>query len=180
MINRALSRRYAHALLDLASEEKAVDSFGAQAAEMAAVVSGHADLSKVLYGGLFATSQRKAIVEELCKKLGSAPSVRKFLLLLVDKDRFQYLPAVVEEYRAMADERAGIARAKVRSASALDDSTKKGISAGLGKYTGRQVECSFETDPALLGGIRAQIGGLVLDGSIKAQLERMTQTLKQG
>jgi F-type H+-transporting ATPase subunit delta len=37
-----------------------------------------------------------------------------------------------------------------------------------------------ETDASLIGGVVARIGGMVYDGSVKTQLERLKETLAKG
>ncbi len=180
MRNQSLTRRYARALLELGVEKQSVEAFGEQIGALAEVISGSADLSRILYGAMFAAASRKAILESLCKKAGAAKEVRAFLLLLVDKDRLRFLPEVVGQYALLSDEKAGRVRARVVSAAPLDKGVKDKIGERLGKYLRRKVECSFDVEPAVLGGIRAEIGSIVLDGTAREQLDRLTQQLQRG
>jgi F-type H+-transporting ATPase subunit delta len=45
------------------------------------------------------------------------------------------------------------------------------------ELTGKQVELEFRTDRELLGGILAQIGSTVYDGSVRGNLARMREQL---
>ena len=44
----------------------------------------------------------------------------------------------------------------------------------------REVELQVKEDPSLIGGIVARIGDLVLDGSVRSQLESLKDSLKRG
>jgi F-type H+-transporting ATPase subunit delta len=46
--------------------------------------------------------------------------------------------------------------------------------------TGQQVLLETQQDPDLIGGIVTKIGDLVLDGSIRTQLQNMRESLKRG
>ena len=167
-------------MAELAAEQQVVTVIGHQLEEMTAIIEGHKDLRKILFQGLFAMQQRKDILTSLCKQAGTLPQVRNFVLLLVDKDRLRYLPVMAQLYREAADELAGRKRGHVVSASALSSSEQEQVEEKLGKIVGRKVQCSFDVDAEVLGGVRAEVGSLVVDGTVRAQLDRLTQTLGQG
>ncbi|MEA3544704.1 MAG: F0F1 ATP synthase subunit delta, partial [Thermodesulfobacteriota bacterium] len=54
------------------------------------------------------------------------------------------------------------------------------IQKGLEKQTGKQVVLSVEIDKSLIGGIQAEMGGKLFDGSVKTQLKRIAETLAKG
>jgi F-type H+-transporting ATPase subunit delta len=54
------------------------------------------------------------------------------------------------------------------------------LTASLQDLVGKQVIMEVETDASLIGGVVARIGGMVYDGSIKTQLERLKETLAKG
>jgi F-type H+-transporting ATPase subunit delta len=48
----------------------------------------------------------------------------------------------------------------------------------IGRMTGRSVVLESQTDSSLIGGLVAQVGTTLLDGSLRTQLERLRQELK--
>jgi len=50
----------------------------------------------------------------------------------------------------------------------------------LSNKTGKDIKLEVEQDPSLIGGIVTRMGDLVWDGSIKAQLLNMRESLKRG
>jgi len=113
-------------------------------------------------------------------KLDITAEMRKFFGLLLEKDRMQYLALIQRDFRQLADELSGTLRAKVTVASALNDAQKSAIGGELEKQTGKKVELTVSVDPALIGGLRTEIGGRLFDGSIKTQLKRIEDTLTKG
>ena len=67
--------------------------------------------------------------------------------------------------------------AEVRSAIALTDDQKSRLAEALGKATGKQVEVKVIIDPSIQGGLVAQVGDTVIDGSVRRRLEQLKNAL---
>jgi F-type H+-transporting ATPase subunit delta len=90
------------------------------------------------------------------------------------------LPEIVTAYQGLADAEHGQARAQVRSAVALTDKEKRELSARLERALGKRILLEERVDSTLLGGFVAQVGSLILDGSLDGQLARLRQRLAGG
>jgi F-type H+-transporting ATPase subunit delta len=75
------------------------------------------------------------------------------------------------------DKRLGIVRARVTSAHALDSTQQQELASKLKQITGKQVRMEVATDPALIGGVVAQVGSTIYDGSVRQQLEAFKSRL---
>jgi len=100
-----------------------------------------------------------------------------FLRVLLDHYRIAMLDEVIEAYRRTAYDRLGIAEVKIASAADLTAPEQEAIRARFAELTHKQVEIEFHLEPALLGGIIAQIRSTVYDGSVRGQLDRLRQQL---
>jgi F-type H+-transporting ATPase subunit delta len=60
--------------------------------------------------------------------------------------------------------------ATVESAEPLPSAMQAGIQAGLTRVYGPGLNTTFTHDPALIGGMRINVGSDVYDGSVKARL----------
>jgi F-type H+-transporting ATPase subunit delta len=101
-----------------------------------------------------------------------------FLNLLVRKKRAEILPEIAVAYKTMVDEAKNISHGNVISAIELTDKLKQNVQKILEKLTGKKVELTTSVDPTIIGGIIAQVGDLVLDGSIKTQLAGLKDSIK--
>ena len=63
--------------------------------------------------------------------------------------------------------------AEVRSAIPLTDDQKSRLADALGQATGKQVEVKVIVDPSIKGGLVAQVGDTVIDGSVRRRLEQL-------
>ena len=176
----AISRRYAKALVSLGSEQKKVDAFGEELAQVSSIVASHDLLRLLMESPTLAVEKKSAIFSEIMEKIELSASMRDFFGLLVEKDRMKYLSQIDQNYRQLADELSGTLRAKVTAASKLSAAQQKAISAELEKQTGKNVELTVDIDASLIGGLRTEIGGRLFDGSVKTQLKRIEDTLTKG
>jgi F-type H+-transporting ATPase subunit delta len=179
MIMGSIARRYAKALFSLAVEKGRVEPWSESLQSLKEGVEGSPDLREVLSNPVYSREQRRAIVEKLAAALRLESEPANLLFLLGDRNRLGYLGAIVDTFRALADEHLGRVRAKVTSAVPLDTSAAQAIADRLSQATKATVLLDREVDPALLGGVVAQVGSLVYDGSLRTQLEDLRRQLKQ-
>lgn len=180
MINNAIARRYAKALVQLGSENGLIERFSQELKSVDGVISGNAELQAALGNPAFTAEQKKQIMKELVAKLGCSELVANFLLLLVDKNRVICLSQIVQVYETLADEQSGILRPKISSAFALDDQQVSAIKAALEQKTGKKVQPQVTIDQSLIGGVVTQIGDIAYDSSVKTQLKQIHDILQKG
>lgn len=174
----ALTRRYAKALVEIAVEEKAVEAYGDELATVKEVLAQEELLRQLLDSPTLALEKKKAMLADLCRILELSEGMVKFLGLLLSKGRLCFLSQIEDNYRRQADDLSGIISAKITSASELDDVQQQAIATSLEKQTGKQVALTVEIDASLIGGLQAEIGGRLFDGSVKTQLKRIEESLK--
>ncbi len=66
--------------------------------------------------------------------------------------------------------------AKVESAVPLPNDVRVEVQSGLARQYGAGLEVSFSEDPALIGGMRIQVGSDVYDGSVRARLAALEES----
>jgi F-type H+-transporting ATPase subunit delta len=179
MITGSIARRYARAIFSLAVENGSVEAWNESLLALKKAVEASPELQDVLENPAYLREQRRAVVERLAASLQLAPEPTQLLFLLGDRNRLSSLRAVVAAYGELADEALGRVRARVTSAVPLDDASTAAVAQRLSASTGKKVLVERVVDPAILGGVVAQVGSLVYDGSLRAQLEALRKSLKQ-
>ena len=180
MINNALAKRYAKALVQLGSEGGLIDRFRDELSIINGIFSGNSELRAAFSDPALTQDQKKAIMKELIGKAACSELVGNFLLLLVDKNRVAFLGQIVQTYEKLADEFSGVIRPVITTAFALDDSQVSAIQGALEKKTGKKVVPQMVVDASLLGGVVTQIGDIAYDNSVKTQLKRIKDILQKG
>jgi F-type H+-transporting ATPase subunit delta len=179
MLMGSIARRYAKALFALAVESGRVEPWSDALLALKAAVDASPDLRDVLSNPVYSKEQRRAIVQQLAAALKLEADPANLLFLLGDRNRLAYLGAIVDTFRELADAHLGRLRAKVTSAVSLDPQAAQAIADRLSQATQTKVLLDRAVDPALLGGVVAQVGSLVYDGSLRTQLEDLRKSLKQ-
>jgi F-type H+-transporting ATPase subunit delta len=119
-------------------------------------------------------------MNELGARLGISEEVRAVADILLDSNRATLLPAIREELRALVDAEAGRVEARVTSARPLAADAQEQLRQAISRRVNREVTLVIDVDPTLIGGIVARIGDLLLDGSIRTQLETLGANLRKG
>ena len=96
---------------------------------------------------------------------------------VVGAGRARDLPAIVDRIVSSAAATRNAEVAEVRSAMPLDEGQKQRLAQALANATGKTVEVRVIIDPSVLGGIVAQVGDTVIDGSIRRRLEQLKEQL---
>ncbi len=180
MKNLAIARRYAKALLIIGKEDGEAETYRKELDGVSRLLCQEKTLESAITNPLYDMESRRNVLVATLSKLALSELMRAFLLLLFDKGRIGFLESINTYYQKLADELKGIARAELVSASALSEAAVGKIQKSLTDMTGKDVILSITEDPALIGGVIAKIGDLVLDGSIKTQLMNMKESLKRG
>src|SRR6185503_1990368 len=98
---------------------------------------------------------------------------RNFLATLASNRRLALLPEIASMYEALRAEAENTADVHVVSAVELSEVQKQRLAAALKQRLKREVRLHCEVDASLMGGAIVRAGDFVIDGSIKARLERL-------
>jgi F-type H+-transporting ATPase subunit delta len=179
MIPGSIARRYAKALFSLAVEKGRIEPWNDSLLALGRAIDTSSELREVLQNPAYPREDRSAVVARLAQALALDVEPASLLQLLGDRNRLGGLSAIVAAFRELADTELGRLRAKVTSAVPLDDASVDEIAEKLSAATQKKVLVERAIDPDIIGGIVAQVGSVVYDGSIRTQLEDLRRTLKQ-
>ena len=174
-LSGSAARRYAEAMLDLATGEDAVAAYRASLDKLAEAFAG---------GPLRALRDpsipmQKRVGAALAAAAGEPKPIAGLLQLLVRKDGVGLLPGIARAFGDLVDRRAGIAKARITTAVELDEQQRQDMVARLEKASGKKIKATFGVDASLIGGARVQVGDHLIDGSIRAQLDSLRSQLAQ-
>jgi len=175
---RRLAKRYARALFSLTRD--ALVSTAEELGRVAAVLE-EPRLRLVLRSPAVDASARVRIAREVAAGLRLSRDAGNLLGLLAERDRLDILPDVAAVYERLVDDALGRARIVIRSATSLSAAEKNDLVELARHLTGRrEVLAATEVDPELLGGVVLDIDGTMYDGSLRAQLARLSKQMAEG
>lgn len=168
---------YALALLAVARGEDVLDVVENELYRVARAFEGSDELRRTLADEQIPVAKREAIVEDLLGPDGTTTITRALVGFVVAAGRASQLPGIVDAFVDAAAASRQHVVAEVRTAVALDDDRRDKLAAALSRATGKQVEVKVVLDPSVVGGIVAQVGDQVIDGSVRSKLEQLRETL---
>ncbi len=175
MNSARVARRYARALLEVA-ERGQVEAWGAELEKLSRTVEAPEILTRLLAPEVSPEARQEALAK-IAERLGLSFPLRSFAVVVARHGRIAEFPAIAEAYRALVDDLLGRTRATLTFASQPSEEVVKRVVAGLEAIAGKKVIATVKTDNALLGGVTAEIGGKIYDGSLAAQLEEAGRRL---
>ena len=180
MTGSRISKRYAKALLSLGQEDGNYAKYGENLKDFAGLCADNPEFSKVIANPVFSVDDRKKVLDAVLEKSPFGDLVKNFLRLLLDKNRIGGIEDVSDYYTRLTDEILNIIRADIITARPLKDEAMDKLDVVLAKITSKTVKIKVEEDESLIGGLVVKIGDLVLDGSVRAQIEGLKESLKRG
>lgn len=170
------AKRYAKALLSLATAQGTREQVGTALSELTAVLADPT-IERVIALPTLPVKARKEIVEHLVTTMSLDPLVGNFLRVLADNDRLTVLANIDRAYQLLLERALGRVRAKIQSAATLSAEELSTIVEAFSRLTNMTVVPTVEVKPELLGGVVVEIAGQVYDASLKTQLRRLGDTL---
>ena len=101
-----------------------------------------------------------------------------FLKILCEKGEIRALADCAKQYRASYNEAHGILEATATTAVAMSSEQQAALKAKLEKITGKTVSLTCRQDAACVGGVRLDVGGKQLDGTVQNRLNELNGLLK--
>ena len=167
---------YAEALFAVARAEGPLAEIEDELFRVGQIVRGNDELRDKLADPHIPVATRQQIVVDLLD--GKAqPATVSLVAMVVGNGRIRELPAIVDELVAMAARDANKEVAEVRSAIALTEDQKARLAEALGRATGKSIEVKVILDPSVKGGLVAQVGDTVIDGSVRRRLDQLKNAL---
>lgn len=165
---------YAGGLLALFRAEGEADALVDEFYRAVHAVEGDTELYRVLTDPQLPVERKRAVVADLLGPRASRVVVAAFDLLLATGNE-AHLTEIASRLAELAAAEQGAVVAEVRSAAPLDDGQVRRLEEALGRAVGRAVHAEVVVDPDLLGGVVAQVGDMLFDGSVKGRLEELKE-----
>jgi F-type H+-transporting ATPase subunit delta len=162
----------------LALEGGRVEAWSQALGVLAEVLESAPELAVALGDRVRSREERRALVEQLIGALSLDREPANLLLLLGDRNRLDRLGDVLRAFGELSDAHLGRLRARVTSAVPLEREVVAAIAERLSRMTHATVLVEGTVEPAILGGVIAQVGSLVYDGSVRTQLDGLRKSLK--
>ena len=174
---KLVSKTYAQALFELAVEENKTAFFLEEVSSFLEVIRANAEFGQFMNHPKIPKEDKIEMVKSVFGGKVSSELVG-FLITVIEKDRYAEIEAILDEFIASIKEYNNIGTAYVTTAIALEDREKNDIETRLlatTKY--KTIECVYQIDQSLIGGMVIKMGDRVVDSSIHTKLEKLQRNL---
>ena len=167
---------YAEALFAVARAEGTLGEVEDELFRFSQTLQGNDELRGALTDARIPAARRQQIIEDLLGGKAS-PTTVALVSMVVGTGRARDLPSIIERLVEMSAAEANKEVAEVRSAVPLTEDQLDRLAKALEDATGKQVEVKVVVDPSVMGGIVAQVGDTVIDGSVRRRLDQLKNAL---
>lgn len=102
------------------------------------------------------------------------PDLERFVSMVVSKGRRDYLRSILRAFVDMYAESVGLKNVKLTTAYP-EEGMENRIKSDIERRTGCPVVIETDVDPSLIGGFRVIVNGMMMDASVRHQLELLKQ-----
>jgi F-type H+-transporting ATPase subunit delta len=179
--NAAIAQPYAKAAFELASEAGELTAWS-DALQAAAIAVSDPSVARLI--GAPGTDMR-ALIDLIAEVGGKASGLaiangsqlNNLLSLLAENKRLLVLPEIAVAYDLLKADVENRIDVTLSAATEVDSAQQEKIVAALKKRFGRDINLKFELDENLIGGAKLQADDLVIDGSVRAGLAKLSSSL---
>jgi F-type H+-transporting ATPase subunit delta len=170
-----IARVYANALFESGKASGKLDTLQEQLGQFTDALDQSRDMQVFFFSPYFSSAEKSEGISKVVS--GAAPEFVNFLELLVEKHRMPALFRMRRRFDALCAEENQELEVTVTSAVELDQGTVDHIGDAIAKQTGRKIDLDSTVDDSILGGLVLRVGNMVLDASVRNQLEKLRKNV---
>tara|TARA_B110000971_G_C19770140_1_gene390487 strand:- start:45 stop:602 length:558 start_codon:yes stop_codon:yes gene_type:complete len=169
--------RYALALYELAKENSELETVEKNIKEFLAIYNVSEDLKNFIKNPTQAQSSQLDVLNKVSAGMNLSKIIKNFLSILIYKRRIFFLNTIFVNFLSLVSRKRGELKASLISSKNLTNEELKNLNTELSQAIGNSVALNYKVDETLIGGLKMQIGSLMIDTSIKNKLKKYQQIM---
>ena len=170
------SREYAEALFELAVQGNETKETSEGLETVVSELLQTPDYRAMLASPAISKEERLNALDSAFR--GKIPDILLAILrMMISRGHVSALNGMARDYEELARGYRGESVAVVTSAVPLKEAETVALRAKLEKKLSKTVIMQFRVDPELIGGIRVEVDGRVIDGSIRNKLDEIKEVM---
>lgn len=174
MSNYKIARPYAKALFEIAEKDNSLDAWS-DMLRMLTVIAQNKTIVELIKNPTISKEQRAALFIEIAKTL--TPLAQNFIRILAKSHRLPILPDIAELYEQMKLQAQQVVKVGLTTAVPVDEAYQQRLLQALKRRINGKIDLDMQVDKDILGGAIIHSGDLVIDGSIRGKLAKLSDTL---
>ena len=169
--------RYTRSVFELAETKGLTANLFQELSTVRKAMTSRPELLHLLESPLITRHEKRSLIDGILGPEAS-PLSQQFLNLLVQKNRINLYPFIVDRLHGIINEKQNIQEATVIAARELHPSIVQLIQKALEGFLKKKVVIQTDSDAALLGGVQIRLGNRLIDGTLRAKLNALDSQLR--
>ena len=166
------SNRYALALFELSKESSELENIEKNINQLIHVYKSNKDLNNFIKNPTKTFQEQFDLINKISALMNFSKNFKNFLSVLVVKRRLFFLDKIMNSFLKLSATKRGELNASLISSKELNTDEINLISQELSKSIGSLIKFNYKVDEDLIGGLKIQLGSLMIDTSIKNRLKK--------
>ncbi len=171
------SERYSRALYEVLKETNELDKAEKDIKSFQLIIESSPDVKNFIKDPTQTISQQNNAINIIGDKLNFSKNLKNFLFLLIEKRRIFFVKRIFESFLKLCSKKKGELKASLISSKELSQKELDDISKELSESMGSTLKLDYKLDTELIGGLKLQLGSIMIDTSIKNQLRKYEQAM---
>ena len=171
------ANRYSLALYELAEENSELAVIENNINELLVVYNSNKELENFIKNPTQSQSNQLVVINKLSAEMNLSKIVKNFLSILVTKRRIFFLNTIFKQFLLLTSKKRGEIKASLISSKSLTKDELNNLNTEISKALGTVINFDYNVDENLIGGLKMQIGSLMVDTSIKNKLKKYEQIM---
>ena len=171
------SERYSRALFEVSQDSNDLDKVENDIKNFKLIYDKNLEVRNFVKDPSQVITEQNKLVNLISDKLNFSKNVQKFLLLLIEKRRIFFVNKIIESFLRLCSQKRGEIKASLISSKELSQTELNDISTDLSKSMGSTLKFDYKVDKELIGGLKLQLGSIMIDTSIRNKLKKYEQAM---
>ena len=170
-----LARPYAKAVFELARSGNTLKEWSEQLEAIAEAIA-NPQLSQLIGHPALSRAELADVLGKALAKSVNAEGL-SLIKLLTENGRLNAAGAIAEQFEALRAEAEARVEVEITTATAAGQAQQDTLAAAIRKRLARDVVIAWNSDETLIAGAVIRAGDMVIDGSVRGELERLQTAL---
>jgi len=171
------ANRYALALYELANENSELATVEKNVNEFLVTYGTSKDLKSFIKNPTQSQLNQLEVLNKISTQMNISKTVKNFLGVLINNRRIFFINKIFLNFLSLASKQRGELKASLVSSKNLTSQELESLNKDLSQTMGTAITFNFKVDKNLIGGLKMQIGSLMIDTSIKNKLKKYGQRM---
>jgi len=171
------ANRYALALYELAKENSELEAVEKDVQDLLTIYNTSTDFKNFIKNPTESQLSQLEVLNKISVEMCLSKIIKNFLSILVTKRRIFFLKTIFLNFLSLVSKKRGELKASLISSKNLTNEELKNLNTELSQVMGTTVAFNYKVDETLIGGLKMQIGSLMVDTSIKNKLKKYKQIM---